>query len=221
MKEALSVSEVKAFYDRFGTKQDSQSFYEERAIDDLVAHAALGSARHVFEVGCGTGRVAEQLLSRNLPADATYEGVDLSSTMIDISYSRLLRFGERARVRRIDGSNPFSGMSRRPDRIVTTYVLDVLPTEDIASFVDCSARVLEQDGRLCIASLTYGRTPLPALVSAAWLGVFRLAPAIVGGCRPIRLLPFFSSAEWDVMHHRVLSSWGVASEIVVARKLGE
>lgn len=220
MKQALSVEEAKAFYDRFGAKQDSQAFYEEPAINDFVAHAALESARHVFEFGCGTGRVAERLLSRELSAEATYEGVDVSSTMVDIAYSRLHRFGDRARVRRIDGSNPFSGMSGRPDRILTTYVLDLLPAEEVASFVDCSARTLEEDGRLCVVSLTYGRTPLSALVSAGWLGLFRLAPRIVGGCRPIHLLPFFSSAEWDVMHHRILSSWAIASEIVVARKIG-
>ena len=33
----LSRDEAKAFYDRFGAKQDSQGFYEDRALEDLVS----------------------------------------------------------------------------------------------------------------------------------------------------------------------------------------
>jgi len=32
----LSHQQAKAFYDRFGAKQDSQAFYEDRAVQELV-----------------------------------------------------------------------------------------------------------------------------------------------------------------------------------------
>jgi SAM-dependent methyltransferase len=216
VSRALAAEQVKAFYDHFGSKQDSQSFYENAAIDDLIAHSAFPSASRVFEFGCGTGRVAERILANELAPDARYEGVDISSTMIEIASSRLRRFGERAQVRRVDARSPFAGIETRPDRILTTYVIDLLSSEDAANFVDDCARMLQPGGRLCLASLTFGTTPLSRAVSAGWRTLFRLSPRIVGGCRPIHLLPLFDAACWDVVHHRVVTSFGIASEVVVA-----
>lgn len=218
VKNTLSVAEAKSFYDRFGAKQDSQAFYENAALDDLVSHAALESARHVFEFGCGTGRFAERILSTILPPEATWEGADVSTTMMHIAQSRLARFGERAVVRQIDGTNPFAELRGRPDRIVATYVLDLLPREAIEAFAAGALNVLEPGGRICIASLTFGRSAASRLFIAAWRGMFRLSPRIVGGCRPIELLPFFSPAAWEVTHHRIVSSFFVPSEILVASK---
>jgi len=38
---ALTHARAKQYYDHFGSKQDSQGFYEDRALDDLVAHAVI------------------------------------------------------------------------------------------------------------------------------------------------------------------------------------
>ena len=35
----LSSDEARAFYDRFGARQDSQAFYEDPATRDLIVHA--------------------------------------------------------------------------------------------------------------------------------------------------------------------------------------
>ena len=50
----LSRDEAKAFYDRFGAKQDSQGFYEDRALEDLMEHVDVDEAEAGFEFGCGT-----------------------------------------------------------------------------------------------------------------------------------------------------------------------
>ncbi len=218
MRETLTVDQARTFYDHFGAKQDSQSFYEDAAVDDLLAHAALGTARHVFELGCGTGRIAERILDTQLPDSASYEGVDVSDTMIQIASARLARFGGRGRVWRTDGGDPFQAMMRvRPDRVLTTYVVDLLPPSAIAAFVDSCARVLPRDGRLCMVSLTFGNAFLSRVVTAGWRALFGISPRIVGGCRPVRLLPFLATDTWDVLHRRVITSFGIASEVVVAR----
>ncbi len=196
MQETLTVAEAKSFYDRFGRKQESQALYERAAIEDLVSHAAFESARHVFEFGFGTGRLAERLLSTILPPHATWEGADVSTTMVRIARPRLARFGERAVLRQIDGTNPFAELRRRPDRIVAAYVLDLLPHDAIEAFVSAAANVLEPGGRLCIASLTFGQSATSRLFISAGRGLFRLSPRIVGGCRPIELHPLFSAEVW-------------------------
>lgn len=210
----LTVAQAKAFYDRFGRKQDKQGFYEDAALDDLLRNGAFESARSLFELGCGTGRLAERILRTRLNGQATYEGVDVSSTMIEIARARLEPFGPRAIVRQVGGDDPFEGMQGRPDRIVTTYVLDLLPPEAIAAFLERASRVLEPQGRLCIAGITFGRGPFARFVMSAWHALFRLSPRIVGGCRPTRLLPLLGG--WDVVHHSIVESFGVASEVVVA-----
>jgi len=57
----LTRSQARTFYDRFGAKQDAQSFYEDAAIGDLIAHATFEQAEGIFELGCGTGCLASRL----------------------------------------------------------------------------------------------------------------------------------------------------------------
>ena len=45
----LSHSQAKRFYDRFGSKQDKQSFYEDKALDELIAHALI---EYAITCGC-------------------------------------------------------------------------------------------------------------------------------------------------------------------------
>jgi len=60
----LSPAEAKRFYDRLGSGQDWQSFFENPAINELIAHAAFDSAHSVIEFSCGTGALAASLLQQ-------------------------------------------------------------------------------------------------------------------------------------------------------------
>ena len=63
-------AEAKKFYDAWGTKQDTQSFYEDPAIDELIRVADFEHVQSLFELGCGTGRLAKRLLTEKLSATA-------------------------------------------------------------------------------------------------------------------------------------------------------
>jgi ubiquinone/menaquinone biosynthesis C-methylase UbiE len=212
----LSAREAAAFYDRFGRKQDSQSFYEDAALEDLVAHAGFEEAGRVFEFGCGTGRFAERLLARSLPASASYLGCDVSATMVGLAAGRLARFGERGRVVLTDGSIRFPVPDASVDRVIATYVLDLLSEADIGRFLVEARRSLVSAGSLCLVSLTRGVTPLSRVVSAAWTAAYRLAPRLVGGCRPIRLADRLDPRAWEARHRRVVVAFGVPSEVLIA-----
>jgi ubiquinone/menaquinone biosynthesis C-methylase UbiE len=212
----LTRAQARAFYDRFGSKQDSQAFYEDAAVRDLLAHAEFERANAVFEFGCGTGRFAETLLSRHLPAAARYVGRDVSTTMVDLARQRLARFADRADVRVTDGAPRIEVPEGAFDRFVSNYVLDLLTAGDIADIVSAARRVLTAEGRLCLVSLTHGSTPASRLVSWLWARVHRLRPQLVGGCRPLALLPFLSAEEWHILHHNVIVAYGIPSEVVVA-----
>lgn len=57
------------------------------ALGDLCARYLISRELRVLEVGCGTGRVYEQLVPRLLPDDG-YVGVDISGRMLAIAQQR-------------------------------------------------------------------------------------------------------------------------------------
>jgi ubiquinone/menaquinone biosynthesis C-methylase UbiE len=216
---ALTPPQARRFYDRFGRAQDLQAFYEDRAVTELIAAASFPAARSVFELGCGTGRLAEKLLACHLPADARYLGADISGTMVRLSQARLRRFGQRAGVLRADGTTPLPVADAAFDRFIAVYVLDLLCPGDARTALAQARRVLRPHGLLCAASLAPGQTPAAWLVSRTWTRLWTLAPALLGGCRPISLAPLLDG--WDIQRRVLVASWGLTTEVVIARPPGQ
>jgi ubiquinone/menaquinone biosynthesis C-methylase UbiE len=212
----LTRSQAQTFYDRFGRKQDAQAFYEDGALDDLIDHAAFEQVEKVFELGCGTGRFASRLLAKHLSPSAVYFGIDLSQTMITIAQKRILPYKKRAKVSQSDGSMHFPLPNDSVDCVVATYVLDLLPEEDILQAISEARRVLIAGGKLCLVSLTQGVSFVSRIFIALWSAVFRLRPSLVGGCRPILLNSFFDQRNWSVDYRNVVIRFGVPSEVLIA-----
>ncbi len=217
---ALTPAQAKRYYDRLGKRLDSQKFYEDLALDDLADHADFESANSVFEFGCGTGRYAARLLAERLPDTATYLGCDVSPVMIGLAAERLAAYSDRASVIRTDGIIRFPLSDRSVDRVVCTYVLDLLSEADIPSVFTEARRVLVTGGILGLVSLTCGTTFGSRIVSGLWSAVFRARPSLVGGCRPIRLEPLISPGSWDVEYENTVPAFGVRSEVLVVRRRG-
>ena len=215
MARVLSHQEAKAFYDRFGRKQDLQRIYEDPAIEVLLRHAAFESASAVVEFGCGTGRLAERLLREQLPGRATYLGLDISRTMIELTRARLEPWADRAKVQLTEGLPGLPVADRDCDRFLSTYVLDLLSEEEIRSTLHQARRVLAPGGRLCLASLTFGHTLPSRLVCRIWTTVHSLRPRLVGGCRPLRL-EAFTGSDWQVLHRQILCTFGICTEVLIA-----
>lgn len=216
MGRTLTVGQAKKFYDRFGARQDRQDFYEAPAIAALLAHGDFAHAQSVFELGCGTGRLAQRLLRDILPSTATYHAVDISSTMVALASEKLSAFAPRAAVTPYSGHSELPAPSRSADRFLATYVLDLLPGEEIRRVLAEARRILRPGGLLCLAGITPGNSLPSRIVMGLWSAFFRLAPSAVGGCRPIRATHYFTTAQWRVRHHRLIATWGIASEILIA-----
>jgi ubiquinone/menaquinone biosynthesis C-methylase UbiE len=212
----LNYKQAKAYYDRFGSKQDSQAFYEDRAKEQLVAQADFEHARSVYEFGCGTGRFADELLSHYLPPTATYRGADMSSTMTQLIRERLARFGSRVQISHSDGPPKLDAGDHSTDRIVSNYVLDLLADEDARRLVSEARRVLTPDGRLCLCSLTHGINLASRFVTWVWSRLYTIRPMSVGGCRPIELREYLNEREWTIQHQGVVTGFGVPSEVIIA-----
>ena len=212
----LSPEQAKRFYDRLGSAQDWQGFYENPAINELIAHAAFNSAQSVFEFGCGTGAFASRLVHRRLPADARYVGLDISGTMVSLALERLKPWSDRARVYQSDGSPRIPEPDGSFDRFVSTYVLDLLAPDFIERLLSEAHRVLVPGGKLCLVSMTFGMSPLSRAVCWGWQRLWRFSPGIVGGCHPIELSDYLPSGAWKPNHQNKVTSWGISSEVLVA-----
>jgi ubiquinone/menaquinone biosynthesis C-methylase UbiE len=217
MSRTLDPQAVRRFYDRFGSKQDAQAFYENPGLELLVREGAFGEARRVLEFGSGTGRFAERLLTRELPPDARYQGVDLSSTMIGLATQRLARFAERASVTLTEGDVHFPFSDHSFDRVVATYVLDILGEDRIRELLREAHRLLSPGGLLCTLALTRGCSVPSRLLSGAWSGLYAMSPGLVGGCRPIAVADHLDGSLWRPRYRSVVVAWAVPSEVLVAQ----
>jgi len=218
MSRALSPNAARKIYNRIGKKLDTQAFYEDPALNSLLRNGAFESAHHVLEFGCGTGRLAERLLAQNLPPDARYEGCDISETMLELTRARLRRFPARVHLWPSGPDPDLASGRHRPDRVISTFVLDLLSSDARASFVDQAARLLPASGRLCVANLTSLPTgALPRVTMAVWRGLAALNPALTAGCRPIAFAKDLAPTVWTILHHETGAAYGIPWEVTVAQ----
>ena len=216
---ALDAERARRFYDRIGRWQDTQGFYEDAATARLPHAAKLAEASLVFELGCGTGRVAAGWLAGQLPADARYLGVDVSPEMVRLARQRLVAWTPRAEVRLLDPpALTVPGADRSFDRFVATYVFDLLSGSDARALIDETRRVLAPGGLLALVSLTNGTTLASRIVAGSWGAIADRWPSLVGGCRPIELRDLIKRGGWELVEREVVTSWGVPSEILVAAR---
>jgi ubiquinone/menaquinone biosynthesis C-methylase UbiE len=219
VEQTLSHEQARQFYDEFGARQDKQGWYEDPATEVLTAAARLETASSVVEFGCGTGRLAAALLSARLPPPCSYLGLDASTTMCGLARQRLKTWAQRAEVRQTDGTPQLPVATGSVDRVLTTYVLDLLSVADIGAFLSEAHRVLAPKGLLCTVGLTPGERGAARWVTALWRRVHRGNPARVGGCRPLRLAELLPEQHWNIVHRQLVVTWGLASEVLVAEAL--
>ncbi len=218
MAPTISRDDARRFYDKFGARQDRQGFYEDAAIDLMIERGGFSDAQAVFELGCGTGRLAVRLLADHLPVSARYVATDLSSTMVGLARDRLSPFGQRCQVHQCGGASDFPCHGGPYDRFVTTYVLDLLSPAEIQDVFIGAHAAMASGGLFCHAGLTAGSGPVSKATSALWELVHRLKPILLGGCRPLVLAGLIPAEGWRVIHRQVVVSAALASEVVIVER---
>lgn len=215
----LKPNEARDFYNKFGKKQDWQSFYEDPAIKQLELYSEFQNAQAIFEFGCGTGRFAEKLFRSVLSESCTYNGIDISETMVNLSSERLKPWSNRSQIAQKGIEGLAEELPQAYDRFVSNYVLDLLSEDDILFVVEQAQRMLKKDGKLCLISLTNGERGFSRLITYLWKKLFTFSAKCVGGCRPIQLNQYLDPKEWRLVYHQKVSSFGVISEIIVAESI--
>lgn len=81
-----------------------------------------------------------------------------------------------------------------------------------------AARLLADDGRLCLSGLSHGRNPLERGFSGLWSLIRKLRPLAVDGCRPLRVADSLAPGVWCIEGRTRVARFGVPSEVVIARR---
>lgn len=215
----LNAECARRAYDRIGRLQDTQAIYEHAVTRRLAELGRFEQARWAFELGCGTGRFAAELLRDRLPVAARYRGVEISPRMAALARRRLAPWVPRAEVVLVDPpGRVLPGSDGQFDRFVACYLFDLLAYNHAGTVLSEAGRLLAPNGLLCLVSLTRGVTRTGRMISDAWDSVSDRWPSLLGGCRPIELAMLLEPDAWQIDHQEVLTRWGVSSQLVVASR---
>ncbi|MFP4439605.1 MAG: class I SAM-dependent methyltransferase [Chloroflexaceae bacterium] len=209
--DTISTNAARHFYDRLGARQDWSARYESRAKVHALELLAPAPGQQVLNVGVGTGREQTMLQAAVAPGGAVV-GLDLSPVMLQLTQRRTGSPLCEADAR----SLPFASASF--DRLLSTYVLDLLPAADLPHLLADFRRVLKPGGRVALVSLTEGIDGSSRMLMGLWKLFYTLRPAALGGCRPLQLAGMVCQAGFCQVTREVVVQLGMPSEVVIATR---
>jgi ubiquinone/menaquinone biosynthesis C-methylase UbiE len=166
----------------------------------------------LLEVAVGTGLSFQHLLHAN--PNGWTEGLDLSPAMLRRTRRRAARAAtDRYRLRRGTAyalAYPESSF----DGVLNSYMFGLLPVADFAPVLQEFERVLRPGGRLVLISMTRPER----WYQHSWEALYRLHPALLGGCRGVQTAPSLRAAGFVDVRRRFVSQWAFPSEVVYGRK---
>lgn len=212
-EEALSPERAERTYDRWAAVYGVwAAITESRAQRTAFEAARPAAGESVLEVAVGRGEFFARLagtagLRRCI-------GTDLSSGMLRRARSRVKSVARVGALCRADARYlPFATASF--DVAVSGYMLDLLSESDIGAVLAELHRMLKDGGKLVLLNMAEQNPILNRL----WMWLFRHAPALVGGCRPVAVQTLLRDDVWRIEKQQCISQNGFRSQLIVARAL--
>jgi demethylmenaquinone methyltransferase/2-methoxy-6-polyprenyl-1,4-benzoquinol methylase len=182
-----------------------------------LERAAIRPDDDVPEVAVGPGHSFVEIL-KTVDSDKTVCGVDLSPKMLAQTQRRSEAAGfANADLREADARQlPFPDEAF--DVLYNSYMLDLIPLDDIPVVLSEFHRVLKQEGRLVLVNLSKENADNRSWLERLYLALPKsLIPYLMGGCRPVLMeQPVKNAGFMDVKREFVRHV--IPSEIVTAVK---
>ncbi len=203
-------ADVPAVYARVAPIYDLwAALTESRARARALELAAIQDGERVLEIAVGTGGTFAEVLRRNPRGQNV--GVDLTPEMLARAREKAERTGV-AHTLSIGDARALAQPDHAFDLVLNAYMFDLLPEEAFGPVLGEMRRVLRPGGRLLLTNMARGRRWHERLYEA----IYKLRPALMGGCRGVGLRPHLEAAGFRVMHEERLTQLGFPSEILVA-----
>lgn len=205
----MNKNQVEDVYTRIAAVYDLWAFLTERnARARCLELAAIQDGEAVLEVAVGTGLAFAEILRRN--PSGRNEGLDLTEAMLARARTRAARTGIDNYSLRIGDARALEFADNSFDVLINNYMFDLLPEEDFAIVLSEFRRVLRPGGRLALVNMTAGTRWYNGL----WERLYRVNPALLGGCRPVSILPLMREAGFEQTSREYVSQFTFPSEVV-------
>lgn len=197
----LSSERIRRIYDRLGRRYDLMGALEARSKREALLMLGLAPGERVLELGFGPGAMLPALIRATGgagPAEGgppLVHGLDLSPVMVRVAGERLRAAGlsQAADLRAGNaGHLPYAAASF--DAVYSTYMVDLLTTDDIGAVLREAHRVLRPGGRIVVVTLHPSTQPVGRLFTRAYTWLYVRRPTWLAGCRPVTIGPLLSAA---------------------------
>lgn len=182
-----------------------------------LERAAIQPEDKVLEVAVGPGHSFVEILKRVDRAN-TVSGVDLSPKMLEKTRQRLESAGfTNAELREADARQlPFSDESF--DVLYNSYMLDLIPLDDMPVVLSEFRRVLKPNGRLVLVNMSKRSAASRSWLERLYQWLPRvLVPYLMGGCRPVLMEQPVKDAGFVEVNREFLPHI-IPSDVVTATK---
>ncbi len=183
---------------------------ESKARDRCLELVAIRNGEEVLEVAVGTGLAFERILAAN--PSGRNEGIDLTEAMLIRADKRAAKSGANNYRLRVGDAYALDFPDDSFDVLINNYMFDLLPQQDFLTVLGEFRRVLRPGGRLAMVNMTKGER----WYNGIWDRIYRMNPALLGGCRGVLLLPQIEASGFTQTRREYMSQLTFPSEIVCA-----
>lgn len=183
---------------------------ESKARDRCLQLATIRDGEDVLEVAVGTGLAFEKILDLN--PSGRNEGIDLTEAMLERAKEKASRSGHSNYCLGVGDAYALDFPDSSFDVLVNNYMFDLLPERDFPRVLAEFQRVLRPGGRLAIVNMTSGER----WYNGIWERVYRIKPALLGGCRGVSLMEYLEESGFTALRRQYVSQMTFPSEVVYA-----
>lgn len=207
----IKKEQVPRVYERVAPLYDIWAWLTERdARDRCLEMAAIRDGENVLEVAVGTGLAFVKILEAN--PSGRNEGIDLTPAMLMRAERRAMHAGYDCFRLRVGDAYDLPFPDDSFDVVVNNYMFDLLPESDFVPVLEEFKRVLHHGGRLAMVNMTHGKH----WYNGIWRCLYRINPALLGGCRSVSLSPFLRQCGFRETTIEYISQFTFPSEVVSA-----
>jgi ubiquinone/menaquinone biosynthesis C-methylase UbiE len=213
LEAKLDKEQVRAVYRRMAAHYDTWSrLAESKARQRCLELAAIRNGEAILEVAVGTGILFEQVLQEN--PNGRNEGIDLTEEILAYAKMRAEKTGASNYNLKVGDAYQLSFPDSSFDVLLNNYMFDLIPEKDFLQILPEFKRVLRPGGRIVLANMTLGTR----WFNTIWDWLYRLNPALLGGCRGIELGLYLQCAGFEEIRREYISQFGFPSEVIYAVK---